>query len=1223
LSAEIRIDTACQAFETAWKAAARSGSRPRIEDYLATVEEGERWPLLRELVALELHYRRQEPPSLEEYPGRFPQYASELRAQLAEAGLSPTGRGKGRPGSVPPASADHNLLFGVLALQMDFVSRDALIRAMQAWVFEKAKPLVQILTEQGALSVARQELLEALVREHLQQHGDDPQQSLAALSSLGSARADLAAIADADVQASLAHVAKAQSERTLESTVNEASGRRTEAGQRFRFLRPHDKGGLSEVSVAMDEELHREVALKEIQAQFADHPESRARFLLEAEVTGGLEHPGVVPVYSLGTYSDQRPFYAMRFIKGHSLKEAIKGFHRSNGAGRDWGGDGLALRELLGRFVDVCNAMAYAHSRGVLHRDLKPGNIMLGPFGETLVVDWGLAKVVGRPEGPAGSAEGTLRPPSAGDSAPTEMGRAVGTPAYMSPEQAAGKTDELGPATDIYSLGATLYALLTNGPPVPGTDNGEVMRKVQQGDWKAPRAVNRAIPPALDAICCKAMALCPAERYAKALDLAEDVQRYLAGEVVSAYREGLPARAWRWAKRHRRLLARTAVAVMVLAVVLGSAAWVWQAEHQSWLAKQEAEVLRQREEAQDQIAKFRRLADEMTFYAANTNPVGERTPYYDPDSAEAVGRDAEAIVRGWGLTLENVAIADEEHEPLKEEVYDFLLLMAQLKMRPGAGQQSAQETRYLLKRAHALQERSRSYYRLSADCSRLLGDLERAEQDQRQADDPNTRYTTLDHFLMGEQKRTHATRTDNSSNSDPELENSLRDALKEYALAVPGPRQAYWAHFHMGRCYLGLGEADRALQAFAACTALRPKVPWAASARGMALARQSHFKEAESELNQVLEQHADFAPARLNLGAVYWLQKKYEPALEQFKLVLDLPQGKRLVEAAYYRGLVCLERGDRERNDFDEALQDLQQVIKEKPTFLPAYLARAKVYFARGEEGLGIEDLNKFVHFDPKEAKAWAERGRLLNGIPGPKALAAALRDLRQAEKLDPKTPDLFNTLGDVLYRKAQLDEMIAANKQKRKFAPENVRLNAAIDAYSTGLESAPKNLRLRANRGWAHVNDPSKNYGEAREDFTVAIGVEPRTAFERLVVADAHTGLGYIHACKGETTKALEEATRATLAARTIKDHEVLYVNHYRLRHNLACIYGELSRSGDKYREDNEQLAVDFLREAVALAQHVGASDEERGNIENEPAFPDPLRQREDFKALQKNPGR
>ena len=157
----------------------------------------------------------------------------------------------------------------------------------------------------------------------------------------------------------------------------------------------HAKGGLGQVSVALDQELDRPVALKEIQGRHADEPQSRARFVQEAEITGKLEHPGIIPVYGLGYDLSGRPYYAMRFIHGDSLKEAIAAFHGDQALKRDAVARMSRVRELLRRFTDVCNAIAYAHSRGVLHRDLKPGNIMLGPFGETLVVDWGLAKPVG------------------------------------------------------------------------------------------------------------------------------------------------------------------------------------------------------------------------------------------------------------------------------------------------------------------------------------------------------------------------------------------------------------------------------------------------------------------------------------------------------------------------------------------------------------------------------------------------------------------------------------------------------------------------------------------------------------------------------------------------------------------------------------------------------------------------------------------------------------
>ena len=156
--------------------------------------------------------------------------------------------------------------------------------------------------------------------------------------------------------------------------------------------------------------------------------------------------------------------------------------------------------------MDACNALAYAHSRGVLHRDLKPGNVMLGPYGETLVVDWGLAKAAGDCSRSSGTGEMTLRPTPASPATPTLIGEVIGTPAYMSPEQAAGRLDELGPASDIYSLGATLYCLLTGSAPFSDTDPNSVLRKVRAGDFPTPRQVNKGVAPALAAICLKSMA---------------------------------------------------------------------------------------------------------------------------------------------------------------------------------------------------------------------------------------------------------------------------------------------------------------------------------------------------------------------------------------------------------------------------------------------------------------------------------------------------------------------------------------------------------------------------------------------------------------------------------------------------------------------------------------------------------------------------------------------
>ncbi|WP_157596033.1 protein kinase domain-containing protein [Plesiocystis pacifica] len=307
--------------------------------------------------------------------------------------------------------------------------------------------------------------------------------------------------------------------------------------ERLELRGLHSSGGIGEVWRAFDEVLEREVALKRLRDD-RDAGSNRARFMREAKITGQLAHPGVVPVYDFNAAPDgSRSFYTMRFVRGRTLREVIADFHdtRMREAQPLIAG---AFVDLLGAFVSVCKTVAFAHSRGIIHRDLKGENIMIGDYGEVVVLDWGLAKriaaaevveieseVADRDEGgeaATGEASESMTSPLQ-----TMQGERLGTPAYMAPEQARGAIDQLGPQTDVYGLSAILYAILTGGPPFSGDSAVAVMHAVLHEPPLPPSELTHDVPEALEALCLRGLAKDLSDRPGSAAELAEVVQGWL------------------------------------------------------------------------------------------------------------------------------------------------------------------------------------------------------------------------------------------------------------------------------------------------------------------------------------------------------------------------------------------------------------------------------------------------------------------------------------------------------------------------------------------------------------------------------------------------------------------------------------------------------------------------------------------------------------------------
>ena len=556
-----------------------------------------------------------------------------------------------------------------------------------------------------------------------------------------------------------------QEESPKAGTTSQRTLRLPGGGHASRFLlkKFHARGGMGEVWIAEDTEIGRVVALKKIRSGRQTHVD---KFLHEAQITGQLEHPGVVPVHELGVDGAGQPYYVMKFVHGRTLKDAIDDYHNpevKSAVPRE-----VQLVELLQVFIHLCQTVAYAHSRNVIHRDLKPDNVMVGQYGETLVLDWGLAKVVGQgggtetmPEVRLSGFEGT------GEVDETQFGSIKGTPSYMSPEVAEGRTNAVDQISDVYLLGGCLYHLLTGRKPRQAAKVAEMIELARKQLPPAPRKLDSRVPKVLDAICMKALALDKQERYASAQTLAQDIQRYLAGEPVTAYRETLAERAWRWIRKHRVGLGRAAVVALIVGLVASGSWLLMEAEAkrqedlrqkdleaQAILAKAAAdkdvadrknkalaeENLRQEriKRAQEDLKKLHQLAEEMQFFNVMYDNSADKEPLYGSAEAEARGRAGVAALAEWGPNLDTLPL-DRERGGARTDLYELLLNLVQLMVQSDNDPETAKEAGKFLDRAEGRTlSHLAAYYRLRGQVHHRLGEAAKASDAMRKATEKST-----------------------------------------------------------------------------------------------------------------------------------------------------------------------------------------------------------------------------------------------------------------------------------------------------------------------------------------------------------------------------------------------------------------------------------------------------------------------------------------------------
>ncbi len=914
--------------------------------------------------------------------------------------------------------------------------------------------------------------------------------------------------------------------------------------------------------------MHREVAVKRIQERHLANPESRRRFVREAELTARLQHPGIVPVHGLGQDADGRLCYAMRFVEGETLDSALHRFHEAErNPGRDPGERSLALRELLGRFIAVCNTVAYAHTRGIVHRDLKPGNIMLGDYGQTLVIDWGLARPFARAD-----AAGTTGPPAAtsiGEEPGTQgtrEGQALGTPAYMSPEQAEGRRGAVGPLSDVFSLGATLYAILTGQPPFQAGTLHEVLDRVRRASFPRPRQVKSTIGPALQAICLKAMACQPAQRYSTAKELAADVEHWLADEPVTAYQEPLAARARRWARRHRALVAGAAALLLATAFSGGAALTWFQRERTALKRSVEADC----NDAEQLLEQGRYASASQVLERADGRLAGSGLAPLRPrvtrlrQSVEFVGELEEARLAGAtaaGATFDYVGT---------DRIYAATFARHDLDLRTLTPEEAAERLR--AQPIHARLVAALDHWAFIKD--RMVGPKgEGLRALARHVDDDSWRQQLRDPRLLNDpvgltRLAQSAAAREQGSISTVLLSHLLRarqrGAVAESLLCEAQARHPddFWLNFELGNLFAEKKPAEpaEAIRYYQAALACRRETAAVYNNMGNVLRDQNRLAEAMAAHNRAIALKPDFAPAYSNLA--FDLSEQHLPTEAMVAARKAIALRPDLAEPYCNLG-TALE----ELRRFDEAIEAYNTALAVNPEFALAHTGIGNALRGLGKLPEAVAAHRRAIALQPDLASAYSNLGvALSDGGQQHEAEDA----FRKAIALKPDYAQAYCNLGVDLHRQHKQPEAVAAYRRAIALKPdyadaynnlgvalaEQHQLPEAIAAYQKTLALRPDDAGTFFNLGLALLRQGQPQ--EAADACRKAVGLRPD-------YAEAYNTLG----------NALQELHRMREAVEA-------YHKAIALRPTLAEAYNNLGNA--LYSQQKLPEAAAAQRRAVTL---------------------------------------